>query len=88
MSGTHQIAPASSTLQVFLFSTLRLERNGENLRLPVSTDARHLLIYLLLNRQKKHSRTVLLGVFWAESSEPRARKALSQAIWYIRRDLP
>ncbi len=88
MSGTHQIPPASSTLQISLFGTLRLEKNGEIFRLPASTDARHLLTYLLLNRQKKHSRTVLLGIFWAESPETRARKALSQAIWYIRRDFP
>jgi predicted ATPase/DNA-binding SARP family transcriptional activator len=88
MSGSAQNPLSLSDIQVSLFGTLKLERNGETLRLPASTDARHLLTYLLLNRQKKHSRTVLLGVFWGESPEPRARKALSQAIWYIRRDLP
>ncbi len=88
MSGTHQTPSSSLALEIFLFGTPKLKNNGGTLKLPTSTDAQHLLIYLLLNRKKSHSRTLLLGIFWPESSETRARKALSQAIWYIRRDFP
>jgi DNA-binding SARP family transcriptional activator/predicted ATPase len=85
MSESASFAPV---LEVSLFGTLSLKKNGELLQLPSSKDARHLLIYLLLNRKKTHPRASLLGVFWAEETESRARKALSQAIWHIRRYLP
>ena len=84
----HASLPLPSSLQVYLFGTLSLERNGETLSLPDSSDARHLFSFLLLNKEKKHSRATLLGIFWSEASESRARKALSQAIWHIRRRFP
>jgi len=76
------------TMQVFLLGNFRMQHGGELLTLPDTSDARHLLAYLLLKKQQMHARSVLLGVFWLEMSEPRARRALSQAIWHIRRRFP
>lgn len=47
-----------------------------------------LLVYLLLRRAGSFlRRDELLGVFWAESSESRARAALRQAIHFLRSEL-
>ena len=78
----------SHGLQAFLFGGFVLRKDSVNLPLPDATDARRLLAYLLLHKSKLHSRTALLGVFWPEMSETRARRALSQAIWHIRRRFP
>jgi len=79
---------AFSTLQVYFFGSLTFQQHGETVSLPDSATARLLLAYLVLNRKRIHSRAVLAGMFWPESSESRARRALSQAIWHIRRRFP
>jgi len=45
------------------------------------------LAYLLLQGQRRHSRSVLAGVFNPDMTESRARHAVSQAIWQLRRSL-
>lgn len=82
----NNISPA--VVQVHLLGNFNIRRRGENLLLPDTSDARHLLAYLLLNKQQIHTRSVLLGLFWQELDETRARRALSQAIWHIRRRFP
>ncbi|MFQ5343353.1 MAG: BTAD domain-containing putative transcriptional regulator, partial [Anaerolineae bacterium] len=61
---------------------------GDPLPLPASTAARSLLAYLLLHRERPHPRSVLAGIWWPDVPENRARRALSQALWHIRRALP
>jgi len=46
-----------------------------------------LLGYLTLFRHRFHARGVLAGLFWAESSEERARNSLRTAIWRLRKVL-
>jgi len=83
-------------IRAHLFGPLALFRDntGEDstahasLPLPSSTIARSLLAYLLLNREHPHPRPVLAGAFWPEIPEVRARRALSQALWQVRRPLP
>lgn len=74
--------------RVRLFGILSLSRGGAALPLPARLDARLLLAYLLVNRQRIHSRSTLLGHIWPELPEARARRALSQALWQVRSALP
>ena len=82
------VQPASIKFQAFLFGAMRLERNGKDCTLPASVVARSLLACLLFNRQTPQTRDTLLGIFWPEMSEERARRALSQALWHIRHAFP
>lgn len=72
-------------LKIRLFGTLMIEKDGGSLPLPPSTQARDLLAYLALFHERKHTRNLLVGVFWPDHPEERARRALSQALWQIRR---
>jgi DNA-binding SARP family transcriptional activator len=75
-------------LQIRLFGPLAIERNGKSAALPPSNLARGLLAYLALYHGRKHTRSLLTGTFWPDEPEERARRALSQAIWHIRRLFP
>jgi DNA-binding SARP family transcriptional activator len=44
-----------------------------------------LLAYLLVYRDRSHSRDVLVGVFWGDESEERGRSCLTTALWRLRR---
>ena len=46
---------------------------------------RSLLAYLILHRDRDHTRDLLAGRFWSDSSDDKARGGLSQAMWQIRR---
>ncbi|MCJ7432787.1 MAG: AAA family ATPase, partial [Anaerolineales bacterium] len=82
------IKSAPEKLKVFLFGTMRFEQNGVEVPLPSSAAARSLLACLLANHNRSQSRSALIGLFWPEMSEERARRALSQALWNIRRSVP
>ena len=66
-----------------------LGHDGQTLRSAVAQPKRFaLLTYLTLARDAAPlRRDHLLGVFWPESSDSRARAALSQALTYLRRSL-
>jgi DNA-binding SARP family transcriptional activator len=70
-------------LRLHTFGGLRIELNGQPLQLP-TPQARHLLAYLILHHDRPISRALLTGIFWPERPEPRARRALSQALWQVR----
>lgn len=74
-------------MQVQLLGTLALQHNGMLLPLPASSDARHLLAYLLVQRRPQ-ARLTLLGQLRPELAEDDARRALRQALWQIKRVLP
>jgi predicted ATPase/DNA-binding SARP family transcriptional activator len=78
----------ASMLKFRLFGPLVVEQDGQSLPLPASAQARDLLAYLALFHERKHTRSLLIGTFWPEMSEERARRALSQALWQIRRFFP
>ncbi len=75
-------------LTIHLLGTFSIEKDGCPLPLPVSVQARHLLAYLALFCTRNHPRNLLIGIFWPEEPEERARRALSQALWHIRRLFP
>lgn len=71
-------------LEVRLLGGFELARNGRTLdQLPLRA-ARSLFAYLVLNRDRPHTRDLLAGTFWPEFDESRARRRLSQALWQIK----
>ena len=73
-----------ASLQIRLLGTLALTWNGNLLPVPCSPKVRSLLAYLICNHDRPISRDRLVGVFWPDRSDARARRALSQALWQIR----
>ncbi|MFZ5878302.1 MAG: ATP-binding protein [Chloroflexota bacterium] len=67
---------------------MRIEKDGETRPLPASSTARSLFAHLLFHNHEPQSRAALTGLFWPELDETRARRALSQALWQIRRAFP
>lgn len=74
-------------LQAYLFGGFNLESDGHPLPTIPSLAARSLLAYLLTYRQRSHTRTLLVGLFWPDLPEATARRRLSHALWEIRRTL-
>ncbi len=70
-------------LQLYTLGELQIELDGQPLRLPTQK-ARDLLAYLILHHDRALSRDLLAGTFWPDRPDPRARRALSQALWQIR----
>lgn len=48
------------------------------------TATRSLLAYLLVHRDRSHSRNLLAGLFWPDLPDAVARRRLTQALWQIR----
>jgi DNA-binding SARP family transcriptional activator/tetratricopeptide (TPR) repeat protein len=75
------------TLCIRLFGPLELAWGDESCAAPSSPKARSLLAYLILHRGRAVPRDRMAGIFWPERSDVRARRALSNALWQIRRAL-
>jgi DNA-binding SARP family transcriptional activator len=74
-------------LEVRLLGGFELARGGQVLdQLPLRA-ARSLLAFLVLNRERAHTRDLLAGTFWPDFDEARARKRLSQALWQVQTTL-
>jgi DNA-binding SARP family transcriptional activator len=74
-------------LRIRLFGTVRLSHDGLSTGSRPIHAVQALLAYLLLHRSRTHARDVLLGLFWGEQSETRARSCLSTALWRLRQVL-
>jgi DNA-binding SARP family transcriptional activator len=74
-------------LRIRLFGTVWVARDGIGVELKVTRSAQALLAYLLLHRDRLHSRETLAALFWADQPEERARSCLSTALWRLRRVL-
>ncbi|OFW65494.1 MAG: hypothetical protein A2Z12_09435, partial [Actinobacteria bacterium RBG_16_68_21] len=71
------------TLEIRLLGGFELGRDGRVLdQLPLRA-ARSLFAYLVLNRERAHTRDLLAGIFWPDFEESRARRRLSQALWQV-----
>lgn len=75
-------------LIIRLFGSLTIEQDAQRVLLPASVQARDLLACLALSPQRKFTRSALIGIFWPDESEEHSRRALSQALWHIRRLFP
>src|SRR3972149_10992668 len=72
-----------SGLEIRLLGGFELVREGRRLEQWPLRAARSLFAYLVLNRERPHTRDLLAGTFWPEFDESRARRRLSQALWQI-----
>ncbi len=72
------------TLDIRLLGGFELVREGRALDQLSLRAARSLFAYLVLNRERAHTRDLLAGMFWPEFDDSRARRRLSQALWQIR----
>ncbi len=69
-------------LTIRLFGQISVQRAGQPLP-GLSPKALELLCYLLLRRERGHTREALAGVFWPEAPDSLSRKYLRQAIWRL-----
>lgn len=74
-------------LQIELFGGMRITDNNWRTEVTITREIQSLLAYLLLQRQRVHSREALAGLFWGEQSEERARGSLSTALWKLKKIL-
>ncbi len=73
-------------LRLYTFGGLRIERDGQSVRLPTRR-AHDLLAYLLTFRDRRHPRVILAAVLWPDLAEDKARRRLSDTLWRVRRVL-
>jgi DNA-binding SARP family transcriptional activator len=73
-------------LEIRLFGQISIQRGGEPLS-GLSTKALELLCYVLLHRERGHTREALASLFWPDAPDPQAKKYLRQAIWRLQSKL-
>jgi DNA-binding SARP family transcriptional activator len=76
-----------SLLRISLFGRVSIARDGRPSEVRLTRVNQELLAYLLLHRHRMHSREILIGLFWGELSDDRARGCLNTAVWRLRRIL-
>ena len=74
-------------LQVALFGGIHVSHNNWRTEAKLTREIQALLAYLLLQRHRAHPREVLAGLFWAENSQEKARRALNTALWRLKKAL-
>lgn len=72
------------TLRISLLGGFKLDQDGVLLNPIPSRAGRSLLAFLLMNRERAHTRDLLAGTFWPDLPDTQARRRLSQALWQIR----
>ncbi|MCP4362382.1 MAG: tetratricopeptide repeat protein [Chloroflexi bacterium] len=79
-------------LNVYCFGRLEIHYKDtdhiDNLTKPPTLKSQSLLAYLILRRQRPSSREKLMGMFWGDRPERKARRSLSNALTHIRHCLP
>jgi DNA-binding SARP family transcriptional activator len=69
-------------LKIRLFGQVSVQRDGEPVS-GLSTRTLELLCYLLLHRERGHTREALAGLFWPDAPDSLSKKYLRQAIWRL-----
>jgi DNA-binding SARP family transcriptional activator len=69
-------------IEIRLFGQVTVQRDGRPLP-GLSAKALELLCYLLLQRERGHTRETLAGLLWPEAADSLAKKYLRQAIWQL-----
>jgi ABC-type oligopeptide transport system substrate-binding subunit/DNA-binding SARP family transcriptional activator len=77
-----------STLRLCFLGTLDIRYDDQPLLKPPTLKSQSLLAYLILHRHRPQPRDRLVGLFWGDRPERKARRSLSTALWHIRRCLP
>jgi DNA-binding SARP family transcriptional activator len=71
-----------TALEIRMFGHISVQRGGQPL-VGLSAKALELLCYLLLHRDRGHTRETLSGLLWPEAPEAVSKKYLRQAIWQL-----
>ena len=71
------------SLNFTLFGKLRVRRDDRELPGIDACKAQELLSYLLIHRDRPHSREALAGLLWGDTSTEKSRKYLRQALWQL-----
>jgi DNA-binding SARP family transcriptional activator len=74
-------------LQVFLFGNVHVTHANGPAGIKLTRITQTLLAYLVLHRQRSHSREVLVELFWGHTLRSQAQNCLSTALWRLRRAL-
>ena len=69
-------------LEIRLFGQISVLRGGQALS-GLSPKALELLCYLLLHRERGHTREALAGLFWPTAPDSLSKKYLRQALWRL-----
>lgn len=69
-------------LKIRLFGQVSVQHDGEPLA-GLSTKTLELLCYLLLHRERGHTREALAGLLWPDAADSLSKKYLRQAIWRL-----
>ena len=72
-----------SRLSVRLFGRLSVSRNDAALDGLTACKVQELLCYLLLHRDRTHSRETLAGLLWGDCPTTQSKKYLRQALWQL-----
>jgi len=70
-----------------LFGTVSVQRNNHNIESFPSAKAKELFCYLLLQRDRSHSREVLASLLWEECPAHLSKKYLRQVLWQLQQTL-
>jgi DNA-binding SARP family transcriptional activator len=70
-------------LTIQLFGRLAINIDGVPVHTLESRKAQELLAFLLLHRDRPHTREALATLFWADASPAKGRKYLRQALWRV-----
>ena len=76
------------TLRLYFLGTLDIRYDDQPLPKPATLKSQSLLAYLILHRYQPQPRDRLVGLFWGDRPERKARRSLATALWHIRRCLP
>ncbi len=77
--------PTHTGLDIRFFGWPEYRRGSEALPPLATRKAQSLLAYLIVNRQRPHSRDRLATLFWGDRDDAHARRSLATALWHIRR---
>jgi DNA-binding SARP family transcriptional activator len=69
-------------LQICLLGQISVQQDGQQVR-GIPPKALELLCYLLLHRERSHTREALAAAFWPDTPDSLSRKYLRQALWRL-----
>ena len=72
-----------ANLRIHLFGKLCIRYNGQVLKGFDSRKVQELLCYLLLNRNREHSREVLATLLWGENTSAQSKTYLRKILWQL-----
>lgn len=82
VQGTRGTRLPTNALEIRLFGRISIQQRGQPLS-DLSAKALELLCYLLLHRNRGHTRESLGGVLWPEASDSISKKYLRQTLWQL-----